>query len=50
MSVPCLQDNLTNDFSKHLWGELIDTTPFNFPSQQLAENIYYYSDINKINI
>ena len=47
MIIACLQDNPTNEFYKHLGGKLIDTSPFNLPNQQLAENVYYFNDINK---
>ena len=43
MIIGCLSLNPSNDFYKHMGGELIDNNPFTLPNgQELMENLYLY--------
>ncbi|MBO5348307.1 MAG: GNAT family N-acetyltransferase [Clostridia bacterium] len=43
MILGCLSENPSNDFYKHMGGELVNTNPLTLPNgQKLKENLYYY--------
>ena len=49
MTIGCLVDNSSNDFYKHVGGELVDNSPLKLPNiQSLIGNIYYYSNIKEL--
>jgi predicted acetyltransferase len=46
MIIGCLIGNPSNEFYKHMGGELVDKNPFKLPNgQELEENIYLYKNI-----
>ena len=42
MVIGCLKENPSNEFYKHMGGELVDNIMYNSTNQQLEENIYHF--------
>ena len=42
MIIGCLQGNPSNEFYKHLGGNIIKTRIFKLPNQELLENVYHF--------
>ena len=45
MIIGCLKENPSNEFYKHMGGNIIDKSIFKIPNQELEENIYLYKNI-----
>lgn len=46
--IGCLSKNPSNEFYKHMGGELIDTYKRKIGNQELDENVYYFSNIKEL--
>lgn len=45
MIIGCLEKNPSNEYYKHIGGQLIKTRIFKISNQELLENVYYYNSI-----